>query len=207
MNQLFEHQAEESGPVECLGQTFLSDEARRTYFLKLLAEKLKDPDFRNQEGFPLGSDEAILNMSDPPYYTACPNPWLEEFVQQYGVPYNPLEMYSREPFASDISEGKNDPIYNAHSYHTKVPHKAIMRYIDYYTNPGDLILDGFSGTGMTGVAATHVAKDRKSILIDLSPIATFIAKNLNGSLDSVTFLEQANALVEDVKLARISHRG
>jgi len=24
---------------------------------------------------------------------------------------------------------KNDPIYNAHSYHTKVPHKAIMRYI------------------------------------------------------------------------------
>ena len=48
----------------------------------------------------------------------------------------------REPFAADVSEGKNDPIYNAHSYHTKVPHKAIMRYILHYTEPGDIVLDG-----------------------------------------------------------------
>ena len=52
-----------------------------------------------------------------------------------------------------MSEGKNDPIYNAHSYHTKVPHKAIMRYILHYTEPGDIVFDGFCGTGMTGVAA------------------------------------------------------
>src|SRR6185369_3696005 len=49
--------------------------------------------------------------------------------------------------------GKNDPIYNAHSYHTKVPHKAIMRYVLHYTEPGDIVFDGFCGTGMTGVAA------------------------------------------------------
>ncbi|MGI5872964.1 MAG: DNA methyltransferase, partial [Bacillota bacterium] len=61
--------------------------------------------------------------------------------------------YHREPFAADVSEGKNDPIYNAHSYHTKVPHKAIMRYILHYTQPGDIVFDGFCGTGMTGVAA------------------------------------------------------
>jgi len=52
-----------------------------------------------------------------------------------------------------VSEGKNDPIYNAHSYHTKVPHKAIMRYILHYTQPGDVIYDGFCGTGMSGIAA------------------------------------------------------
>ena len=68
-----------SGPIECLGQTFPNDDARREHFLKLLAEKLKDPEFRNQEGFPQGTDEAILAMSDPPYYTACPNPWLGGF--------------------------------------------------------------------------------------------------------------------------------
>jgi len=28
-----------------------------------------------------------------------------------------------------------------------------MRYILHYTNPGDLVFDGFSGTGMAGVAA------------------------------------------------------
>lgn len=69
------------GPVECLGMTFPSDDARRKHFLKLLAEKLKEPEFRAQEGFPQGSDDAILAMSDPPYYTACPNPWLEDFVR------------------------------------------------------------------------------------------------------------------------------
>lgn len=106
MNQLFNHQDEASGPVECLGQTFPSDEARREHFLKLLAEKLRDPEFRKQEGFPVGTDEAILEMSDPPYYTACPNPWLKDFVEHYGSEYDQTAEYSREPLAIDVSVGK-----------------------------------------------------------------------------------------------------
>lgn len=153
MTDLFSTTQQNSGPVECLGQTFPSDEARREHYLKLLAEKLKDPAFRKIEGFPIGSDEDILALSDPPYYTACPNPFIEDFVQHYGKPYDSSVLYSKEPFAADVSEGKNDPIYNAHSYHTKVPHKAIMRYILHYTQPGDIVFDGFCGTGMTGVAA------------------------------------------------------
>jgi len=109
--------------------------------------------YKDEVGFPIGSDEDILALSDPPYYTACPNPFLADFIKYYGKPYDPSKPYSREPFAADVSEGKNDPIYNAHSYHTKVPHKAIMRYILHYTEPGDVVFDGFCGTGMTGVAA------------------------------------------------------
>ena len=60
MNDLFQGQTTESGPVECLGQTFPSDQARREHYLKLLADKLKDPDFRKIEGFPIGTDEDIL---------------------------------------------------------------------------------------------------------------------------------------------------
>ena len=45
-------------------------------FLAKLKEKLKDPEFRNIEGFPIGEDEDILALSDPPYFTACPNPFL-----------------------------------------------------------------------------------------------------------------------------------
>ena len=142
-----------SQPVECLGLTFPNDDERCKYFLGLLREKLKDPEFRNIEGFPIGEDDDILALSDPPYYTACPNPWIADFIKHYGKPYDPNVPYSREPFAADVSEGKNDPIYNAHSYHTKVPHKAIMRYILHYTEPGDVVFDGFCGTGMTGVAA------------------------------------------------------
>lgn len=58
-----------------------------------------------------------------------------------------------EPYSADVSEGKSNSIYMAHSYHTKVPHPAIMRYLLHYTQPGDIVLDGFCGTGMTGVAA------------------------------------------------------
>ncbi|WP_291321542.1 DNA methyltransferase [Desulfonatronospira sp.] len=119
--------------------------------------------FKDEIGFPHGKDEDILALSDPPYYTACPNPFIPEFIRQHGRPYDPeTDDYHREPFATDVSEGKNDPIYNAHSYHTKVPHKAIMRYILHYTEPGDVVFDGFCGTGMTGVAA-QLCADRQTV--------------------------------------------
>ena len=115
MSDLFQNDAAKSGPVECLGRTFPSDEARHAHFLMRLAEKLKDPAFRSMDGFPLGSDEDILALSDPPYYTACPNPFIDEFIRYYGTAYDASETYSKEPFASDVSEGKNAPIYNANS--------------------------------------------------------------------------------------------
>jgi len=119
--------------------------------------------YKDEVGFPHGKTEDILHLSDPPYYTACPNPFIEDFIKYYGKAYNPeSNNYHREPFAADVSEGKNDPIYNAHSYHTKVPHKAIMRYILHYTEPGDIVFDGFCGTGMTGVAA-QLCGDRNTV--------------------------------------------
>jgi hypothetical protein len=155
-DSLLEEPQKPSGPVTCLGITFENDAARRAYFTEELRKKLQDPEFRKIEGFPIGSDEDILNLSDPPYYTACPNPWIADFIAEWEAekPEHPQgSNYHREPFAADVSEGKQDPIYNAHSYHTKVPYKAIMRYILHYTQPGDIVFDGFCGTGMTGVAA------------------------------------------------------
>lgn len=142
--------------VVCFGMTFKNEDERREYFRNELRKKL--PKLKKIEGFPIGEDEDIIALSDPPYYTACPNPWINDFIdewerhktEQIGIESN----YHREPFTADVSEGKNDPVYMAHSYHTKVPHRAIMRYILHYTSPGDIILDGFSGTGMTGVAAS-----------------------------------------------------
>jgi len=186
---------------------FPNNEARRSYFLEKLREKLKDPEFRKMEGFPIGSDEDILALSDPPYYIACPNPFIEDFIRCYGKPYDPDVPYSREPFAVDVSEGKTDPIYRAHSYHTKVPHLAIVPSILHYTNPGDVIVDGFCGSGMTGVAAqwcgsapesyrreleaawqkqglaAPVWGTRHVILNDLAPAATFIAANYTLPFD------------------------
>ncbi|MGY0012769.1 DNA methyltransferase [Bacillus anthracis] len=165
LSLLGEHIQADNGPVVCLGMKFENDEARREYFRNELRKKL--PELKEIEGFPIGEDEDIIALSDPPYYTACPNPWINEFirewerekVEKYGRDAN--EEYHKEPFASDVSEGKNDPIYNAHSYHTKVPYKAIIKFLLHYTEPGDVILDAFCGTGMTGVAAKKMCKRRR----------------------------------------------
>ena len=209
--------------VECLGLSFPSEDARRAHFLEKLRVKLKDPAFRKTEGFPKGSDEDILRLSDPPYFTLCPNPFLEDFIRCYGKPYDTAVNYSRKPLAVDVSEGKTDPIYKAHSYHTKVPHKAIMRAILHYTEPGDVMLDGFAGSGMTGVAAQLCgAPDpeykkivdeewraageeppkwgaRRAVLGDLSPAATFIAANYNTSFDVSAFRTEAERILDELK--------
>ncbi len=199
-----------------------ASEARRTEYLERLRAAL--PELRKLEGFPIGSDEDILALSDPPYYTACPNPFLAEFISEHGTPYDEAtDDYHREPFAADVSEGKNDPIYNAHSYHTKVPHKAIMRYILHYTKPGDIVFDGFCGTGMTGVAAQlcgspdpdfratveaewtgagHPKPEwgaRYAVLGDLSPAATFIAYNYNTPADVGQLEREASQILDDVE--------
>ena len=207
-------------PVTCLGMTFESDEARRAYFREELRKRL--PELRKIEGFPIGEDDDIINLSDPPYYTACPNPWLNDFIEQWEMEKVQLKAEGKRsdnfevkmPYASDVSEGKNNPIYMAHAYHTKVPHPAIMRYILHYTQPGDIVFDGFAGTGMTGVAAQlcgdtnevqQVDVDnarvgiRKGICSDLSPIASVISASYNLPFNPISFKKKAIEILNRVE--------
>lgn len=213
--------AQEGRRVECLGMTFESEEERRAHFREILRAKL--PELRTRPDFPVADDEDILRLSDPPYYTACPNPFLAEFVECHGSSYDPKLTYHREPFAVDVSEGKTDQLYKAHGYHTKVPHLAIVPSILHYTKPGDIVLDGFCGSGMTGVAAqwcgTAPLKYRRElearwkedgrekpewgvrrvVLGDLSPAATFIAANYNIPFDVGSFAKGAKRLLKEVE--------
>ncbi|MDI6723123.1 MAG: DNA methyltransferase [Methanobacterium sp.] len=153
---------------------------------------------RDIDGFPIGEDEDILALSDPPFYTACPNPYIEEFIEEYGTHYDPEnDDYKRKPFIANVSEGKNSSIYNAFSYHTKVPHKAIIPFIEHYTEPGDIVFDGFCGSGMTGVAAQM--SNRKAILSDISTVASFIAYNYNNPVHPKEFEKKANEIIKAVE--------
>ena len=216
-------------PVTVIGKTFASDTERRQYFREELRKKL--PELKKLEGYPIGEDDDIINLSDPPYYTACPNPWLNDIVAEWEKEKESPELKKirkddfevKDPYASDVSEGKNNPIYNAHSYHTKVPHPAIMRYILHYTQPGDIVLDGFAGTGMTGVAAQMCGKcdidlknkienefekleykkpvwgARHAVLGDLSPVASFIAYNYNTPVNAKRFELEAKKILAEVE--------
>jgi len=198
-------QRDKSKKIECLGLTFDSDEERRAYFLERLKENLTDPEFRRTAGFPKGNDEAILALSDPPYYTACPNPFLGDLLQWVQSARAGDVRTSSEPFAADVSEGKNDPLYNVHSYHTKVPYKAIQRYVKHYLPEGGVVLDCYSGSGMTGLAVSMLETEPcnstteryLAILVDLSPAATSISSGyaLLGDCTPRPFLETTEELL------------
>lgn len=206
--------------IEVFGVRFKDENDRREHFKKILAEKLQEPGFREQQGFPVASDDEILRLSDPPWYTACPNPFLEEFVRQNGRKYVAGDGYAREPLAVDTEVGKSDSLYKAHGYITKVPHLAIVPSILHYTEPGDLILDGFGGSGLMGVAAQWCGAappsyrgeldearrlqghakarwgHRRAIINDLSPQATFIAQGYNLPFDVPAFEKACRRILD-----------
>ncbi|MFH1730835.1 MAG: DNA methyltransferase [Planctomycetota bacterium] len=86
------------------------------------------------------------------------------------------------PFARDVRATKGSPAYRVHMYHTKVPPEAIEPYIEHYTQAGDVVMDPFCGSGMTGVAAARLG--RRALLSDLSPFATFLAYNNCAGVDT-----------------------
>ena len=172
------------------------------------------PELRQLPGFPQGSDADILAMSLPPYFTACPNPFISDWLGGLDRPSDDGRV-DPGPFASDVSVGKANAFYKAHSYPTKVPHPAIMRFILHYTEPGDVVLDGFAGSGMTGVAAQACGKPdpkvraeiegelgpvkwgpRRAILGDLGPSATFIEAGMNLPVDGAKFDRASKQLLK-----------
>lgn len=98
------------------------------------------------------------------------------------------------PCMDIISAGKNTYVYDAHTYHTKVPPEGIEVLIKHFTNEGDVVLDPFCGSGMTGVAAQRIK--RKALLSDISPAATFIAKNMNSPIDAEKYMDAVESLLK-----------
>jgi DNA modification methylase len=132
------------------------------------------------------------------YYSSGPNPNLEQFVEEHATPYDPeTDDYKVPPFDKSITTTKATAIYNMHTYWSKKPHDAIQEYIKHYTQPGDLVLDPFCGSGGTALAA--LMEGRKAIAIDLSPAATFITKNYCTPINIVEFQKAYEKLEKEVK--------
>lgn len=135
----------------------------------------------------------VTDFSDA-CYSPYPNKSLQEFVSAHRTPDRPYHVAAP---SGSVSAGKNTYAYDAHTYHTKVPPEAIARLIKHYTEPGDLILDPFCGSGMTGVAALQLG--RKFILIDLSPAATFIALNFVTPVDWRRYMKAVDTILASTR--------
>ena len=72
-----------------------------------------------------------------------------------------------------ITVPRTDPIYNCHAYLTKVPIGAIQPFIQTFTEPGEVVVDSFAGSGTTGLAALTL--NRRARLSDISVLGKHIA--------------------------------
>ncbi|MDE0163083.1 MAG: DNA methyltransferase [Acidimicrobiaceae bacterium] len=77
---------------------------------------------------------------------------------------------------------RSDPVYMAHAYLTKVPVAAITPFIEAFTRPGDVVLDPFAGSGMTGVAALMTG--RRAVLYDVAVLGRHIGTNYVNLVDA-----------------------
>jgi DNA modification methylase len=104
-----------------------------------------------------------------------------------------------EPLGIPVIGGKGTPAYLAHSYPTKVPPEAIAPYLLHHTRPGDVVLDPFCGSGMTGVAARRTGRD--AVLSDLSVGAVHLATNMTANVDVARFQAEADRVLTAVRRA------
>ena len=206
----------------------MGDEAQ----LRSLAERMRHADpskdllqrWKDEVGFPHGEIEDIVNLSDPPWHTACPNPFLGAFVEASGKPYDPDEPYRRKPFAVDVSEGKThrrlpgarlphqgaasgDRAVDPPLHRTRRPGPGRLRGHGHDRGGGTMVRHG---TGeATGKELEALWKKegfgkpswglRRTIQNDLSPLAGFIAANYGLPFDLDAFAEAGRALLDDVE--------
>src|SRR5437016_3197508 len=102
-----------------------------------------------------------------------------------------------EPITQAIPEERQSAArhYGTHPYFTRRPANVIEKYIEHFSEPGDLVLDPFGGTGVTAIEALLLG--RKAIQNDLNPFANFIAQNIaDTSLVSTNPLKESFARIE-----------
>ena len=162
-----------------------------------------------------------------PQFTGGENPYIASFLTSTKEEETTSGAGVETPLALDVVEGKTDPLYSDHPYHTKVPYRAILRYVLHYTRPGDVVLDGFCGSGMTGAAAQlsgdreslesiglrvgadGVVRDkarrrvgaagaRSAVLADLSPLAGLLAFHHNSPIDPAALHQALAEVIDDV---------
>lgn len=79
-------------------------------------------------------------------------------------------------FDKVVSKPKEDravsKMYQTHKYWARKPWHVVSEYIKFFTEPGDMVIDVFAGSGVTGIEA--IINDRRAHLVDLNPIASFV---------------------------------
>ena len=90
-------------------------------------------------------------------------------------------------------------IYGMHKYWSKKPYNIIRDFILRYTNPGDIVIDPFCGSGIS--ITESIFTGRKAIGIDINPSAIFITKQMINKAPFRLIQEEFSKLESEIKNA------
>ena len=118
-------------------------------------------------------------------------------------------------FLNPIPSSRSGAFYNAFPYPTKISPETIAIYIASITKPGDTVLDSFSGSGSTGIAAllseyptkkmVAMAQEfgvqvkwgkRNAILYEIGTYGAFATKTLTNRLKAKDYKKAVNSFIE-----------
>lgn len=136
-------------------------------------------------------------------------------LQDTGMRDDPTDDGIARLYDQPLSAKRTGSLFGAFPYPTKISPEAIALYIAAHTKPGDTVLDGFAGSGTTGVAAllcedpTEELKDeakrlgldvtwgaRNAVLYEISALGAFIARTLTNPPQPQAFSKAATELLE-----------
>lgn len=121
-------------------------------------------------------------------------------------------------YRGSLSASRGGHLYRAFPYPTKIAPEAIALFIAAHTQPGDMVLDGFAGSGTTGLAAllcgnppvavrTAAAQEglqvawgaRNAVLYELGALGAFVAATLTNPPLPAHFRRAAEEVLDAVK--------
>lgn len=105
---------------------------------------------------------------------------------------DPNNVSSHDPVAATYTG-----IYGMHKYWSKKPHNLIRNLILNNSQPGDIVLDPFCGSGISVIES--IITKRKSIGIDINPMSIFITKQTLENISPEEFQFEFHKIEHDCK--------
>src|SRR4051812_40035209 len=83
--------------------------------------------------------------------------------------------------------------YKVHKYWGRKPANVVARHVEFFTRPGQLVVDPFAGSGVTLVEATRLG--RRAQGFDLNPFAVRLTRAMLHPPTAHAFETEARAVV------------
>lgn len=104
-------------------------------------------------------------------------------------------MITTEPIVQSLIAEVHSSQYLMHKYWARKPHNVVRAYIQHFSEPGDVVLDPFAGSGVTLMES--LVSGRRAIAVDINPIATLITRATVTPID----LAKANVIFAEIMQA------